>query len=71
MFFLIFQVCGDAKGLVPGVEAAFLALFSNWHQSRSCIRGAEGGGEANGIKAAQDYLAEMRKHKRYSEDAWR
>nr|CAH8829214.1 unnamed protein product [Trichobilharzia regenti] len=65
------MVCGDARGLAPGVFQAWIKLLAmklHWVQTNTWCTYAELSSEE--LKNAQVYLQEMRKSKRYQEDIW-
>nr|CAH8874380.1 unnamed protein product [Trichobilharzia regenti] len=65
------MVCGDARGLAPGVFQAWIKLLAmklHWVQTNTWCTYAELSSEE--LKNAQVYLQEMRKFKRYQEDIW-
>ncbi len=50
--------------MAPGVATAWTKIFADW------LSGTNATGDGDPLKAGADYLAAMRKEKRYIEDAW-
>uniref|UniRef100_A0A5K3FC45 Methionine synthase reductase n=1 Tax=Mesocestoides corti TaxID=53468 RepID=A0A5K3FC45_MESCO len=58
------RVCGDAKGMAPAVASAWETAFASWLESQEAAE------LTSGPKTGAEFLAHLRKERRYVEDVW-